>query len=674
MADLKAKVQLGLNNKLSGGIKTAGRDMASFASGASGALSRVDRAISGTAGKLLSLGGGLGLAAAAKQTIDLEKQMTRLGTQAGVSAAEMDKLKANIFAVSRNNKIKVDPSQLLGAVDSIIERTGDMDFARENLESIAMAIQASGAEGNAIGGLYAEFQKMGLGADTAMQAIDTLTLQGKNGAFTLENLAALGPRVINAYTATGRNGAAALTEMGAALQVIRRGTGSSEQAATSFEALMRNLVDPTKQKKLKDMGVSVYDTAGKFRSVTSLIEEIVTKSKGDLSSLGTIFDSEAMRAFNSAISEFQRSGTVGSLEEFLKMQGDGSTVMKDSARNASTMAANLTNLKTSFQDFADDNLAAPIEKVANVLNSVSPEQFDTWMNGAKNVAIGLAALKGVTMTASALTSVAGLVKAVPGRSGAASMASGMGGGSPVFVTNWPAGMGGITGGAGASASGVVASGGARSTAAILKATARQGGIRGAVARGLFKPFVRLSAAAGRSGALGSVLRMGGRIASKANVAIPVALSAVEIAKIAGSRNLNKEEKTKEISGAAGGLGGILAGAAAGAALGSVIPGAGTAVGALLGIGGSLLGGYLGRKGGEKIGDGINSISSMANNSASGMNIPTATSYMPGAPGVNIRNEMNIEELAEGYAYRNNTYINDMLVNVETGAQSRSIQG
>ena len=585
--------------------------------------------------------------------------MVRLGTQAGVSAQEVDKLKAQIFAVSRDQKIKIDPSQLLGAVDSIIERTGDLEFARDNLESIGMAIQASGAEGAAIGGLYAEFQKMGLGADAARQAIDTLTIQGKNGAFTLENLAALGPRVINAYTATGRSGAAALTEMGAALQVIRKGTGSSEQAATSFEALMRNLVDPTKQKKLKAMGVSVYDTTGKFRSVTDLMNEIVSKSEGDLSSLGTIFDSEAMRAFNSAISEFQRSGAVNSLGEFMKMQGDGSTIMKDSARNASTMAANLEALKTGFQSFADKNLSEPLEKAANVLNSVTPEQFDTWMNGAKNIAIGFAALKGISVTAGALGSVSSLVSSAKGRSAAGRLTSGIGGAAgavPVFVTNMGAGGLNGLGGAAGSATGAAS----RGLTSSLKAAARSGGIRGAAARRLFAPAVRLSAAAGRSGALGTALRLGGKVAGKANVAIPMALSAVEIARIAGSKNLNREDKTREISGAAGGLGGILAGAAAGAALGSVIPGAGTAVGALLGIGGSLLGGYLGRKGGEKIGDGINSFSEMSKGDPAASSAPVIT------------NEITIQETAEGYRYMTEAYVNGRLASTETGQRDRSL--
>ena len=115
----------------------------------------------------------------------------------------------------------------------------------------------------------------------------------------MKDLAALGPRTIAAYTATGRSGAKALIEMGAALQVIRRGTGSSEQAATAFEAVMRNLTSPDKQQKLRSLGVSVRDSlTGEFRPITELMTEIVEKSGGSLETLGTIFDAEAVRAFN----------------------------------------------------------------------------------------------------------------------------------------------------------------------------------------------------------------------------------------------------------------------------------------------------------------------------------------------------------------------------------------
>ena len=81
--------------------------------------------------------------------------------------------------------------------------------------------------------------------------------------------------------------------------------------------------------------------------------EIVEKSGGSLETLGTIFDSEAVRAFNSAIGEYQKTGVVSSFKEFNDMLDDGSYLENAAARNANTLAANLKNVQTAFVKFVN---------------------------------------------------------------------------------------------------------------------------------------------------------------------------------------------------------------------------------------------------------------------------------------------------------------------------------
>ncbi len=688
MADMKASVLLTLNNRLSGGIKTAGQDVGRFASGAASAFSRIDRAINGTVGRLASLGGGLSLAMAAKGVIDLEKQMVRLGTQAGVSNQEIMKLKESLFEVSRESRIKIDPSQLIGAVNAIIERTGDLDFAQANLESIGMAIQASGAKGEAIGGLYAEFQKMGLGAAEALQAIDTLTLQGKTGAFTLENLAALGPRVINAYTATGRTGTQALTEMGAALQVIRMGTGSSEQAATSFEALVRNLTDPTKQKKIEELGVSVYDTTGQFRSVVDLMADIAAAG-GSLEELGVIFDSEAMRSFNTALAEFKRTGSIESLGKFLEIQGNGQTIMEDSARNAQTLAANLGNLKTVAAEFADGHLAGPIGTLADKLNEVSPEQFAAWKTGLKGIAIALGSIKALGV----VTQIASLFRGGKMKAPAAGL-GGPTGVIPVYVVNM--GMGGLTG----TSSGLTGGGGAAAAGGIVKnkgfvkALARKKGPMGWLAKKAFPASVKVSGWASRiataKGPMGGLFRLGGQagkfLGKAGGAPLMAGISAIEMAAAAGSDKLNKKEKSEKIGGSAGGLAGWALGAKVGAAIGTVIgPGVGTAIGGALGGVAGWLGGKIG---GEKMGswwgsaagwrDSALSASSQADAmlkkvlSAPDYSQAGMTPQQLDPTPIEVVNNTEITIDDSGVTHRTQTYQGRQLVQTETGYHPRSL--
>lgn len=411
---------------------------------------------------LLSGAAGLG---AAKMVMDLEMRFTRLGITANVSANEVDRLKKSIYETAQAPDIRVDPGEITSAIEGIIEKTGDLKFAQDNLRNIGLAIQATGAAGQDIGEILAEFQKMDIKSpDKVLEALDVLNVQGKEGAFTLQNLAALGPRVITAYTATGRGGAQALREMGAALQVIRMGTGSSEMAATAFEAVLRTLTDPKKIKDLQQLaGVSVFDPeklkAGQrvLRPINELMVDIIQKTKGDKVKLGAIFDAEAVRAFNQAAGEFQRTGRLDSLEKFMSVHADGATTTRDSARAADTASAALTNLYTAWKKFTDSELTGPIQSLADKLNSLEPGTVDRWMKVAKWVAIIGGGLVIGRKVYQAGKSVAGMFGkgGVGGAAGAAGGLAGMPLPLPVYIVNkhmsltpdaWGGGKGGPAGG------------------------------------------------------------------------------------------------------------------------------------------------------------------------------------------------------------------------------------
>ena len=384
---------------------------------------------------------------AIRQVGNLEERLTRLGIQADVGEEKIDGLKNRIFEVAKAPDIRVDPGQILSAVEEIIEKTGDLKFAEENIRNIGLAISATGAEGLSIGGILAEFQKMEMGAREAFEALDILTVQGKQGAFTLQNLAALGPRVVTAYTAMGRGGVTAIREMGAVLQVIRQGTGSSEQAATSFEALMRVLGDKKKIELFQSGGIKVFDPEALkegrkvLRPINELMKELVERTKGDRSIIQQVLgDSEAVRAFNAAISEFLRIGGVESLDRFYGVQADGTTITRDSIRAAKTFNAALRGLYTVWHKFSDDQLTEPIKKLTEYLDGLKPGTVERWLELGKNIGMiggGLVAAQklGVFKLGKKLLS--------RGKKGAMSSAGELGAGRfgdavPVYVVNGPA--------------------------------------------------------------------------------------------------------------------------------------------------------------------------------------------------------------------------------------------
>jgi len=455
MSELKASVKLDMSGNLQQQARRASDALADMSRRGqqhmrmlSTAGAAVGRGLDRLGNRYTAFLTGGGLVMAGRQVMALETRFTRLGIQADKSAADMNALKREIYEVAQMSDVRVDPGEITGAIEAIVEKTGDLEFARQNIRNIGVAIQATGAQGTAIGELLGELQKMGSfkGPDDVLRALDTLNLQGKEGAFTLQNLAALGPRVITAYAGAvkgGRVGAQVLKEMGAALQVIRMGTGSSEQAATAFERLLSELQDKEKLKVLQANGIQLFDPkqpgAEVLRPINEILLEVLKKSGGRRTILGSVFGAESIRAFNALTPE--------RIEQFMRAQGDGAATLRDAERAAKTSAAALQNLYTAWGRFADSELTGPIQSLADKLNSLEPGTVDRWMQIAKWIALigggAIIARKGL----GAISAVRGVFGG-KGAAGAPGGAAGMAGVTPVYVVNLPgAGLPGMAGGA-----------------------------------------------------------------------------------------------------------------------------------------------------------------------------------------------------------------------------------
>ena len=139
-------------------------------------------------------------------------------------------------------------------------------------------------------------------------------------------------------------------------------------AATALDSVISELSDPKKQAKLGIIGVAVRDSKGEFRDLADIMDDVldVAKKEGNIDFLSEVFGVTSMKA----VRAFQNYG-----ENYKKLTEDlGNTtgaLEAKSARMAGTMKANLQNLQTTFLKFADTNLAAPLEKINNLLSYLS---------------------------------------------------------------------------------------------------------------------------------------------------------------------------------------------------------------------------------------------------------------------------------------------------------------
>ena len=382
---------------------------------------------------MLSGAAGLG---AVKQVGDLSQRLTYLGIQAKMTRTQTDALYESILDAAQAPDIRVDPSQILSGVEQIIEKLGDLDLAKNNLKNIGYVMRATGADGRDAGDMIANFkEKFNLTDAEILPALDTLVLQGKAGAFTLKDMVTQGNRVTAAYGAMGRKGPMAIREMGAALQVFRKSTGSAEETSTAFKNFFNDLMEPQHMKLLQANGIQIWDPKAlkegkkEIASIVDITDQILAATKGDPEKIGRILGMQSMDGFKAVLKEYKSTGK-NPMHEFLTVQGDGTELMGDSARAAEELNAAVQNLATSWQRFAGTNLAGPIKSLADSLNSLEPGTVERWMKIGTGVA---GAVGGAILIYKGFKAYKSVRELLTGGKGGG--AGGLGGPVPVRVTN-----------------------------------------------------------------------------------------------------------------------------------------------------------------------------------------------------------------------------------------------
>ena len=139
-----------------------------------------------------------------------------------------------------------------------------MKYAEANIRNIALAIQASGESGDAIGDVFSEFAKAGYTAEAISRLMDDMVAQSDKGEFTFAEFAKNAKGVISAYSAIG-NAPEDIKRANAAMQVLTAGTKSSEVATTVLNSAINELRDPAKRKEIEKLGIQVRSAADPTR-------------------------------------------------------------------------------------------------------------------------------------------------------------------------------------------------------------------------------------------------------------------------------------------------------------------------------------------------------------------------------------------------------------------------
>jgi TP901 family phage tail tape measure protein len=360
----RARVVVGLDNELPKGLKTALKDMKTFATAAQGI--------------------GLGLAAAGGAMVTPAFLSAR--TFAGFSD-EMSVVKALTNATAGEFSVLSEKAQAVGVatgyagaeVATVMKELARAGFTTNQvLDSTAatMALIRAGAVDAGTGTKYMAdaIRSFGLSAADSGYVADVLVKAANSATMNVELLGEAFKHISASANLSGQK----IEKMAAAIAVLSNRGLKGELAGTSLNQAIVHLVDPQVIQDLDALGVKVKDNAGNMRDLMDIIRDLGNALKGMgnvdvLSAMRDFFDVRGMRAV-SILSQ--------NMGDWKEMAGTLQNAGGEAKRVAAIMQDNLGG---SFR-----SLMAEVDKLENAVGKALTPSLRILMEHVAGAASGLA--------------------------------------------------------------------------------------------------------------------------------------------------------------------------------------------------------------------------------------------------------------------------------------------
>jgi TP901 family phage tail tape measure protein len=249
--------------------------------------------------QMVTLGGPAALAAAYKKFADVDRQITRIGLTANASTQELAGVRKEIEGIA--NETAQSAGGVTTGLNVLVSQGRTLKDAMDFLPSVARTAQATGSAVDDIAKSADSVSTNFKIAGKNMQAaFDIMSEGGKAGQFELPDMARYIPSLGPATAAVGFSGEKGLADLVAMLQVMRKGSGTAEEAVSSMENILSKMESDKTTKGFKALGV---DSAKAFekgrkegRNLVEVFEELLQLAlKGDTSKLGEIIDDQQFK-------------------------------------------------------------------------------------------------------------------------------------------------------------------------------------------------------------------------------------------------------------------------------------------------------------------------------------------------------------------------------------------
>lgn len=354
--------------------------------GRGGAAAGAGGMIAGIGARGLALAGGAyGVARTVTSSIssfaDLDRRMRRVGLTADATGAQVASATQEVKSLAMSTATPLD--DVVKGLEALVAQGRSLPESMAFLPAVTRTAQAAGAEVEDIAkSADAVASHLKISAENMQSAFDVLVAGGKAGQFELKDMARYLPSLAPAAKALGLEGQKGLESLVAMLQIIRKGSGTSEEAASSMQNILQKIQSEETQKKFKKMGVDLEAAFKKGkkegRNLLEVFEEAAwTAIKGDLANIPKIISdmefARGVRAILSMRGEWQK------MAEEIRRTAAGSTMrdFNEVAQDAKARIERLTqawgNFKTSLGATVAPAIIPALEKVQQKLDELRKE-------------------------------------------------------------------------------------------------------------------------------------------------------------------------------------------------------------------------------------------------------------------------------------------------------------
>ncbi|WP_411387081.1 phage tail tape measure protein [Pseudomonas sp. MPB03] len=232
------------------------------------ALKNQRRELRGQAMEVIGTGVALGapVLRSFNTAVDFQDQTRDIAITGGFNPAQEQRLSlAMRGAALRWNQTQTEVANgtailIAGGIDSLKELTAYAPVMAKAATATRASMKDLGSVAIALN------DNLGIGAAGLERSMNMLAFAGKSGQFELADMAKWLPQLTPQFAALGITGERAVAEIGASLQIARRGAGSNDEAANNYKNFLSKITAPETLKAFEKVGI---DLKGSMKNLVS---------------------------------------------------------------------------------------------------------------------------------------------------------------------------------------------------------------------------------------------------------------------------------------------------------------------------------------------------------------------------------------------------------------------